>query len=172
MNNVKVSDFSNNIFEMSEITIYNVIEKFSDSQTVDKTLTYVFIKAFYIHMVRIYLSNKNNIDIFENIINEYRNRIVEYYKYNNEKISNTLLEDILNAFNASFNIVESIDYKDLNDGYELRHHVINSFELLRVILMKKSKTNIRVDIFENSISEIRNQAEKILDYTANCKIIQ
>lgn len=171
MNNVTVLELSNNVFEMSENTIYNVIEKFDQKQSIDKTLTYVYIKAFYIHIVRIYLNNKNNIDIFENILDEYRNKLVEYYKCNNEKISNELLEDILNAFNASFNITESIDYKNLNDGYELRHHVIDSFELLRIILEKKSKTNIRVDIFENNISEIRNQTEEILDYVSSCNII-
>lgn len=170
MNNINISDFANNIFEMSENTVYNVIEKFDKKQSIDKTLTYVYIKAFYIHIVRIYLSNKNNIDVFENILDEYRNKVVEYYKRNNEQISNELLEDILNAFNASFNIAESIDYKNLSDGYELRHHVIDSFELLRIILEKKSKTNIRVDIFENNISEIRNQAEEILDYVSSCNI--
>ncbi len=171
MSKVKISDFANNIFEMSEETIYNVIEKFNQNQSIDKTLTYVYIKAFYIHLVRIYLTNKNNMDYFENILDEYRKKISTYYKSNNEQISSELLEDILNAFNASFNIVESINYKDLSDGYELRHHVINSFELLRIILEKKSKTNIRVDIFENSISEIKNQSERILDYTASCNII-
>ncbi len=172
MNKVKISEFADNVFEMSESTIYNVIEKFDQKQSIDKTLTYVYIKAFYIHIVRIYLSNKNNMNYFENILDEYRNKISTYYKSNNEQISNELLDDILNAFNASFNIVESIVFKDLYDGYGLRHHVIDCFELLRIILEKKSKTNIRVDIFENSISEIRSQSEKILDYVVSCNIVE
>ncbi len=172
MNNVTISNFSSNIFEMSENTIYNVIGKFNQEQSIDKTITYVYIKAFYIHIVRIYLTNKNNMDYFEDILDEYRNKISTYYKSNNEQITKELLDDILNAFTASFNIVESINYKNLNDGYELRHHVIDSFELLRIILEKKSKTNIRIDIFENDISEIRNQTEKILDYVASINIIK
>ena len=111
-------------------------------------------------------------DYFEDILDEYRNKISTYYKSNNEQITKELLDDILNAFTASFNIVESINYKNLNDGYELRHHVIDSFELLRIILEKKSKTNIRIDIFENDISEIRNETEKILDYVASINIIK
>lgn len=172
MSNISPSEISSNIFEISEETIYNIIEKFNNNQSIDKTLTYVYIKAFYIHLVRIYLTNKNNMDNFEKILDEYKNKIRTYYKSNNTQISDELLEDILKAFNASFNIVESIDYKNLSDGYELRHHVINSFELLRIILEKKSKTNIRVDIFENSISEIRNQSEKILDFAASCNIVE
>lgn len=172
MSRVKTSEFANNVFEMSESTVYNVVEKFNNNQSIDKTLTYVYIKAFYIHIVRIYLTNKNNMDLFENILNEYTNKISVYYKSNNLQISKELLDDILNAFTASFNIMESMDYKNLSDGYELRHHVVDSFELLRIILEKKSKTNIRVDIFENSISEIKEQAEQILDYTASCNIVE
>lgn len=172
MSRVKNSEFANNIFEMSESTVYNVVEKFNNNQSIDKTLTYVYIKAFYIHIVRIYLTNKNNMELFENILNEYTNKIGAYYKSNNLQISKELLDDILNAFTASFNIMESMDYKNLSDGYELRHHVVDSFELLRIILEKKSKTNIRVDIFENSISEIKEQAEQILDYTASCNIVE
>lgn len=171
MSNISLSEISNNIFEMSEETIYNVIEKFNSNQSIDKTLTYVYVKAFYIHVIRIYLTNKNNIEKFEKIFYEYRNKISTYYKSNNSEISEELLKDILNAFDTSFNIIESLDYKNLADSYELRHHVISAFELLRHILEKKSQTNIRTDIFENNITEIRNQAEKILDYVEKCNII-
>ena len=169
MSSISPSEISNNIFEISEETIYNIIEKFNNNQSIDKTLTYV--KAFYIHIIRIYLSNKNNIEKFEDIFNEYRNKISTYYKSNNSQISDELLGDILNAFDTSFNIIESLDYKNLADSYELRHHVISAFELLRHILEKKSQTNIRTDIFENNITEIRNQAEKVLDYVEKCNII-
>ena len=170
MNNISSLEISNNIFEISEETIYNIIEKFNNNQSIDKTLTYVYVKAFYIHIVRIYLTKKGCEDKFSDILKEYRNKIGTYYKSNNLEISNELLEDILNAFDTSFNIVESLDYKNLADSYELRHHVVDSFELLRHILEKKSQTNIRMDIFENNITEIRNQSEKILDYIASCNI--
>lgn len=170
MNNISSLEISNNIFEISEETIYNIIEKFNNNQSIDKTLTYVYVKAFYIHIVRIYLTNKGCEDKFSDILKEYRNKKGTYYKSNNLEISNELLEDILNAFDTSFNIVESLDYKNLADSYELRHHVVDSFELLRHILEKKSQTNIRMDIFENNITEIRNQSEKILDYIASCNI--
>lgn len=170
MTDISIYDFSNNIFEMSEETIYNIIEKFNNNQSIDKTLTYVYIKAFYIHIVRIYLTRTTYMDKFEDILSEYRKKISTYYKSNNSQISNELLEDIINAFNKSFEIIESLEYEDLDDGYELRHHVISSFDLLRQILEKKSKTNIRTDIFENNISEIRNQSEKIIEFVSKCNI--
>ena len=107
MSSISPSEISNNIFEISEETIYNIIEKFNNNQSIDKTLTYVYVKAFYIHIIRIYLSNKNNIEKFEDIFNEYRNKISTYYKSNNSQISDELLGDILNAFDTSFNIIES-----------------------------------------------------------------
>lgn len=171
MSNISFSEISNNIFEISEETIYNIIEKFNNNQSIDKTLTYVYVKAFYIHVIRIYLTNKNNIEKFEEIFNEYRNKISTYYKSNNSEISEELLNDILNAFDTSFNIIESLNYKNLSDSYELRHHVISAFDLLRHILEKKSQTNIRTDIFENNITEIRDQAEKILEYIEKSNII-
>ena len=64
MKDISAEDFSNEIFELSEDTIYEVLEKFEEKQNIDKTLTYIFIKAFYIHVVKMVLvkqnTNKNN----------------------------------------------------------------------------------------------------------------
>lgn len=64
MKDIFAEDFSNEIFELSEDTIYEVLEKFEEKQNIDKTLTYIFIKAFYIHVVKMVLvkqnTNKNN----------------------------------------------------------------------------------------------------------------
>ena len=45
MSNISHSEISNSIFEMSEETIYNIIEKFNNDQSIDKTLTYVYVKV-------------------------------------------------------------------------------------------------------------------------------
>ena len=64
MKDISAEDFSNEIFELSEDIIYEVLEKFEEKQNIDKTLTYIFIKAFYIHVVKMVLvkqnTNKNN----------------------------------------------------------------------------------------------------------------
>ena len=64
MKDISAEDFSNEIFELIKDTIYEVLEKFEEKQNIDKTLTYIFIKAFYIHVVKMVLvkqnTNKNN----------------------------------------------------------------------------------------------------------------
>lgn len=167
MTNEIIENIAKNIFEMSEEIIYEVIEKFNNNQSIDKTLTYVYIKAFYIHSVRLYLNSKNKLEDFEEIYSEYKRNLIDYYKINNSQITTELINDIVEAFDKSFEITESLEFSDINDGYEFRHHIIMSFEILRSILEKKSKSKIRVDIFENYISKFRYKAEEIIEYVEN-----
>ena len=60
MKNILIDDFSSDLFELSEDNIYNILEEFGEKQNIDKTLTYVFIKAFYIHVAKIILEKKIN----------------------------------------------------------------------------------------------------------------
>lgn len=164
MKDMSVEDFSNEVFELSENTIYKVLEKFNEKQNVDKTLTYIFIKAFYLHVVKMALARQSvNIE-FEKVYSNYRMYLSMYYKSNNSQIDQELLNQILDAFDKSFEIVESLDFSDLEDSYEFRHHIVDSFELLRKILEKKSKCDIRTDIFEEYITDIQEQSEKIVEF--------
>ena len=83
---------------------------------------------------------------------------------NNNQIPLELIGDIKDAFDKSFEIIESLEFTDIYDGYEYRHHIISIFELLRKILEKKSKNQIREDIFENHITSFRNKSEEIMEY--------
>lgn len=163
MNDIK--KIAHEIFNLSEDTIYTIINKFNNNQNVDKSLTYVYIKAFYLHNIKRDLENKNKLENFDEIYSEYKSEISKYYKTNNSGISEELINDILEAFDKSFEIIESIGFKDLDESYEFRHYIVIVFELLRKILEKKSKEEIRVDIFENSISSLKDTAEKIIDYS-------
>jgi len=163
MNDIK--KFAHEIFNLSEDTIYTIINKFNNNQNVDKSLTYVYIKAFYLHNIKRDLENKNKLENFDKIYSEYKSEISKYYKTNNSGISEELINDILEAFDKSFEIIESIGFKDLDESYEFRHYIVIVFELLRKILEKKSKEEIRVDIFESSISSLKDTAEKIIDYS-------
>lgn len=159
-----IKKISNDIFNLSENTIYSVIEKFNNNQNIDRTLTYVYIKAFYLHNIKTDLELRRKFENFNEIYSEYKNEIANYYKTNNSQISDDLVNDILEAFDKSFGIIESIGFKKIDEGYEFRHYIIDVFDLLRNILEKKSKSEIRVDLFENSISSFKNQAEEIIDY--------
>lgn len=164
MSNANVQKIASYIFNLSEDSIYTVIERFNNNQNLDKTLTYLYIKAFYLHNIKIDLEIRKKSDKFNEIYLEYKNEILNYYKTNNLKISNDLLNDISETFDKSFEFIDSLGFKNIDEGYEFRHYIIDTFELLRKILEKKSKSEIRVDIFENFISSLKNQAEEIIDY--------
>lgn len=163
---MNIKEYSQNIYSLTEDLIYEILERFGSNQDVDKTLTYVFSKIFYIHSIRLYLSSRCRMDLFDDIYVEYRNNILEYYKINNQGIAEALLNDILKTADTMLEMLESMDFKEINDSYEYRHYIILCFDLLRKILENKSKHPIRVDLFDNFISKIKEKAEEMIDYTS------
>lgn len=162
---MNIKEYSKNIFELSEDLIYEILDKFGSNQNIDKSLTYVFTKIFYIHSIRLYLSSRCRIDLFDDIYMEYRKNILDYYKINNSQISEELLNDISKSADTMLEMLESMNFKEINDSYEFRHYTILCFDLLRKILENKSKNSIRVDLFDNQISKIKDKADEIIFYT-------
>lgn len=160
-----IKEFSKKIYDMSEDVCYEIIDKYNANQDVDKTITYNFIKTYYIHVIRLYLSSRCRIDIFDDIYIEYRNNLLEYYKINNSKISEDLLNDISKSSDTMLEMLETMNFKEINDSYEFRHYTILCFDLLRKILENKSKHGIRQDLFDNSISKLKEKADEIKDFT-------
>ena len=162
-----IKEYTKNIYNLSEDLIYEILERFESNQSIDKTLTYVFIKVFYIHVIRLNLSIKNRMDIFDDIYMEYRNNILEYYKINNSGISEELLGDISKTSDTILEMLETMNFKEINDSYEFRHYTIICFDLLKKILENKSKNSIREDLFDNYISKIKDKADEIGMFTSN-----
>ena len=160
MENMDIEEIAKFIYEVSEENVYKILEKFDSNPNIDKSLTYIFVKAFYIHVFRLKVKN-NNQDFFEKIYTQYRTNLENYYKINNLQITNELLSQILEVFDNSYKLIESLGFNNIDDSYEFRHHTIQTFELLRKILEKKSKAEIRIDIFENCIQHLGNDADKI-----------
>lgn len=163
---MNIKEYSKNIYDLSEDLIYEILDRLGSNQNIDKVLTYVFIKAFYMHSVRLYLSSRCRLDLFDEVYFEYKNDLSEYYKVNNKGISEELLNDILESFDKMVEMMETMNFKEINDSYEYRHYIILCFELLRKILENKSKSPIRLDLFDNHISKLKEKAEEILDFTA------
>lgn len=163
---MNIKEYSKSIYELSEDLIYEILDRLGSNQNIDKVLTYVFIKAFYMHSVRLYLSSRCRLDLFDEVYFEYKNDLSEYYKVNNKGISEELLNDILESFDKMIEMMETMNFKEINDSYEYRHYIILCFELLRKILENKSKSPIRLDLFDNHISKLKEKAEEILDFTA------
>ena len=164
MNDNKKVELAKNIYMLSEDNVYRILDRFNNNQNVDITLTYCFVKAFFVQVAAVYLRNHGMADAFEGIYKAYKEELIEFYKKNNDNIPEEILSDISEAFDKSFDIIESLDFKAIEDSYEFRHHIVDTFELLRKILEKKSKGDIRVDIFENHISKLKEEAENIMDY--------
>ncbi len=162
---MEIKEFSKNVFDMSEDIAYDILERFGNNQNVDKTLTYIFIKTYYMHTIRLYLSSRCRIDIFDDIYMAYRDNLLDYYKINNSQISEDLLSDISKTSDTMLEMLESMNFKEINDSYEFRHYTILCFELLRNILEKKSKEKIREDLFDNFISKLKDKADEIVGFT-------
>ena len=156
-------DLAKNIYNLGEEYIPEILENFKNNAEIDKSLTYIFIKAFYIHCIKMYLYNNKKMQIFDELYNEYKNVLIEYYK-NDSEISMELIEEIKNAFDKSYEITESLEFNDIEDSYEFRHHIITIFSLLRNILERKSKSVIREDVFDNYISRFKSKSEELIDY--------
>ena len=110
MKNILTNDFASELFDLSEDSIYNILEEFNENQNIDKTLTYVFIKAFYIHIAKVILDKENISLNFDEVYSKYRMYLSIYYKSNNSQISQELLNEILDAFDKSFAIIESLEF--------------------------------------------------------------
>lgn len=170
MKKIKCEEFSDNLFFLTEECIYEVLEKFDESQAIDKTLTFVFIKALYMHIANICLIESDNMDKFGKIFEDYKKILKEYYKKNNPEIDEDLLEEIMNAYNTSFEMVNTIAFTKIDDSYELRHHIIDCMELLRQILSKKSNKKIHPDFFDKYIDDLKDKSDIIVDLCKDYKI--
>ena len=157
-------DMAKELYYLSEETVYKIIENFQDNQIVDKSLVYCFTKAFFIHTAQEYIKNRkiNSLN-FDEIYLEYKENLKLYYKTNNPDIEDELLDQVLNFFDNSFGLIETVELEDIDDSYEFRHYTINVFELLRMILEKKSNSIIIENIFDNYIRSIIADSEKIID---------
>ena len=164
MNENKVKEIAKHVYQLSEDNVYEVIDKLKNNQNIDQTMTYIYIKAFYIHCIQKYYAIKNNQEDFNKIYNEYKKNLLNYYIENNNGISGEFLEDISQVFDKSYEFLETLQFKNINDSYAFRHHTINCMELLRRILEGKSKSQIREDVFDNSINSLKEKAEEIIEY--------
>ena len=151
------NEIAKSIFYLTEDSIYPMLEILEDNQVVKKSLVYCFMKAFYIHMVKLYFHhNKYNIN-FDELYFLYKEELKNYYQINNPTIENELLDQILNSFDNSFMLIDSLQFYLIEDNYKFRHYTINVLELLRIILENNSKHTIKETIFDKQIRTIINQ---------------
>ena len=157
-------EISKTIFEMSEQTIYQMMENLKQNNAVDQSLVYCFMKAFYLHTAKLYLeSQKAKVD-FHEMYKRYQEYLKNYYKINNPDLEEDLLNHILQFFAHSFALLETLGFTQIQDSYEFRHYIIKALELLRMILENKSKSPIRENIFENYTRIMVEQCDNLFAY--------
>lgn len=160
----KEEKMAEDLYYLSEDSTYQMLESFSKSQMVDQSLVYCFVKAFYLYATQLYIKRqKLNFNV-ENIYQKYKQNLKKYYQTNNPKIEDLVLDQVLNFFDNSFGLIGTVEILSIEDSYDFRHYVIHVFELLRMILEKKSKVDIRADLFDKNIRYIIEETEKIWDY--------
>ncbi len=164
MNLLTEKEISENIFDLSEESVYTMIEKLKDHECIDKTLVYCFAKAFYLYTTKLYLESRKEKVNFDEIYTFYKENLKFYYQTNNPSMETELLEYVLDFFDHSFALIGTIEFTKVQDSYEFRHYVIRVFELLRIILENKSKSVVRENIFENDTKIIVEQCDKIFTY--------
>lgn len=145
------------IYELSESNIYQILEKFEENKGIDKSLVYCFVKAFYLHSAKLYIQNKD----FDKIYSTYKEILKTYFQTNNPTIEAQLLDQVLNFFDNSYSLINTAEFDKVNDSYEFRHYTINMFELLKMILEKKSNSRINENIFDDYIKIILQEIEEI-----------
>lgn len=159
-----------NLFYLSEDSIYEMLGHFEANQMVDQSLVYCFAKAFYVYVAKLYIKvRKLKLD-FDVIYGIYKENLKQYYLANNPEMEDVVLDQVLNFFDNSFGLIETVELSNVEDSYEFRHYVINVFELLRMMLEKNSKSNIRADLFDKDIRKIIEETEKIWDYMRNQEV--
>ena len=161
MRQIDIDEFSNQIYDITEDSIYESLEKIKELRNIDQSLTYIFMKAYYLYCVKIYMKQLDLGIDFNDIYSKYRIYLGIYYKSNNSQIAQELLDQLLEAFDKSFELIESLGFKNIDDSYEYRHFTIDAFEILRKILEKKSQSEIRANIFDSEISVFINESDKL-----------
>lgn len=151
------------LFKITDEDVDKVFKKFDyKTQYNDLNFTYIFIKAFYTHISKMYLSSKGKMRDFGELYKNTKVCLHDYYVNNTEKLTNEYLSDVLNVFDNDFELMESVPNVSLDDGYELRHHIINCFDLLLQIFENKSEIPVRQDLFEDSISYLRDKTDEVI----------
>ena len=152
------------LFKMTDENIERAFKKFDYKQYNDLNFTYIFTKAFYTHISKMYLTSKKRMADFGELYKNIKVCLHDYYVHNTEKLTDDYLSDVLNVFDNDFELLESVPVVDLDDGYELRHHIINCFDLLLQIFENKSEKPVRKDLFEDSISYFRDMTDEVIIY--------
>ena len=108
-------NLSKEIFEKTEDSIYNLLGQHMEFNGLEQTMVYMHMRAYFIVLTKIYMKKFEKNFEFEKIFANYKLTILSYYKQNNPGIPEVLMKDLMNSFDVSFQLIESIELKDVLD---------------------------------------------------------
>ena len=142
-------NLSKEIFEKTEDSIYNLLGQHMEFNGLEQTMVYMHMRAYFIVLTKIYMKKFEKNFEFEKIFANYKLTILSYYKQNNPGIPEVLMKDLMNSFDVSFQLIESIELKDVLDHDLLTKFTRDVLESLHAILERRSKRIISTTFYQN-----------------------
>lgn len=137
------------IYENTENSIYNLLEQHLEFNGLEQTMVYMHFRAYYIVLTKLYIKKFNKNLNFETIFANYKMTLVNYYKENNPGLPDILLNDLMQSFDASFQLIESIELQDVLNIDLLMKFTKEVLLSLHAMLERRSKKVISTSFINN-----------------------
>ncbi len=137
------------IFEKTEDSIYNLLGQHVEFSGLEQTMVYMHMRAYFIVLTKLYVKKFEKSLEFEKIFANYKFNILTYYKQNNPGIPDVLMNDLMNSFDVSFQLIESIQLEDVLDNNLLTKFTREVLESLHAIIERRSKKVVSISFYKN-----------------------
>ena len=142
-------NLSKEIFEKTEDSIYKLLGEHMEFNGLQQTMVYMHMRAYYIVLTKLYIKKFDKKIEFEKVFANYKYAILNYYKQNNPGIPDVLIKDLMNSFDASFQLIESIELGDVLDNNLLTKFTREVLENLHAIIERRSKIVLSTSFYKN-----------------------
>ena len=139
------------IYEKTEDSIYNLLGQHMEFNGLEQTMVYMHMRAYYIILTKLYMKKFDKEFAFEKIFANYKMTLINYYKENNPGIPEVLLNDLIQSFDVSFQLIESIELQDVLDATLLSKFTKEVLSSLHAILERRSKRVISTKFMNNEV---------------------
>lgn len=140
---------SKEIFEKTEDSIYNLLGQHMEFNGLEQTMVYMHMRAYFIVLAKLYIKKFDKKNEFEKVFANYKFTILTYYKQNNPGIPDILMNDLMQSFDVSFQLIESIQLDDVLDNNLLKKFTRDVLESLHAIIERRSKRVISTNFYKN-----------------------
>lgn len=138
------------IYKMTDDSIYKLLGQYMNFTGLEQTMVYMHMRAYYIILIKLYIKKFNKEIAFEKIFASYKMTLINYYKANNPGIPEVLLNDLIQSFDVSFQLIESIELEDVLNYDLLTKFTKEVLSSLHAILERRSKKIISTTFINNS----------------------